>query len=150
MEVLSLSLPSLIEVADYSSVRSSFGRMTNKSFIEMMNNDGAEMREPWVKVRWINIGGVDWGVLSALALKYGMSDYFFLNLCLRHGIICRQTCIPSRWRMSCINTVMHGPKLITIINISFSVSFATRFLTETTAYRTPWIPLSPARPPQDP
>jgi hypothetical protein len=66
-----LSLASLIEVVDYSSVRSSFGRMSNKSFIEMMSHEDASAREPWVKVRWINIGGVDWGVLSALALRYG-------------------------------------------------------------------------------
>ena len=45
--------------------------MSNKSFIEMMNHKGASEREPWVKVRWINIGGVDWSVLSALALRYG-------------------------------------------------------------------------------
>ncbi|KAJ8475432.1 hypothetical protein ONZ45_g15609 [Pleurotus djamor] len=60
----------VIEVNDYSSVRSSFGKMTNKEFIGMMEDERASQREPWVKVRWINVGGVSWDVLSALALKY--------------------------------------------------------------------------------
>ena len=64
-------LVSLIEVVDYSSVRTSFGRMTKCSFIEMMGHEGASEREPGVKVRWINIGGISWDVLSALAIKYG-------------------------------------------------------------------------------
>lgn len=46
--------------------------MTNRGFIDMLQSDGASTREPWVKVRWINIGGISWDVLSALALKYGM------------------------------------------------------------------------------
>ncbi|KAH8094648.1 hypothetical protein BXZ70DRAFT_946975 [Cristinia sonorae] len=61
-----------IEVADYSAVRSSFGRMTNKEFIDFLDNPQASEREPWVKVRWINIGGISWDVISALALKYDM------------------------------------------------------------------------------
>ncbi|KAI5114896.1 hypothetical protein M0805_001812, partial [Coniferiporia weirii] len=32
----------------------------------------ASKRESWVKVRWINIGGVSWDVISSLALKYDM------------------------------------------------------------------------------
>ncbi len=61
----------LIEVADYSSVRSSFGRMTNQEFISFLEDERASAKEPWVKVRWINVGGVSWDVISALALKYG-------------------------------------------------------------------------------
>jgi hypothetical protein len=61
----------LIEVADYSSVRSSFGRMTNKQFIELMQDERASAKEPWAKVRWINVGGVSWDVISALAIRYG-------------------------------------------------------------------------------
>ena len=64
----------LIEIADYSSVRSSFGRMTNVEFINFLNNPRACGREPWVKVRWINVGGISWDVIRALALKYGMAD----------------------------------------------------------------------------
>ena len=62
-----------IEMADYSAVRSSFGKMENKGIIEFLNNPRACEREPWVKVRWINIGGISWDVLSAVALKYGMT-----------------------------------------------------------------------------
>jgi hypothetical protein len=65
---------SLIEIADYSSVRSSFGRMTNVEFINLLNDPKASEREPWVKVRWINVGGISWDVIRALALKYGKAD----------------------------------------------------------------------------
>ncbi|OCH85874.1 hypothetical protein OBBRIDRAFT_797715, partial [Obba rivulosa] len=60
----------LIEVADYSATRSSFGRMSNREFVKFLDDPGAGRRDPWAKVRWINVGGVSWDVLSALALKY--------------------------------------------------------------------------------
>ncbi|CAL1694881.1 unnamed protein product [Somion occarium] len=60
----------LIEIADYSAVRSSFGRMSNAEFIKLMADPRASAREPWVKVRWINIGGISWDVISAIAIKY--------------------------------------------------------------------------------
>jgi len=65
----------IIEVVDYSAVRSSSGRMTNREFVDLLNDDGASARESWVKVRWINIGGISWDVVSAIALKYGMHTY---------------------------------------------------------------------------
>jgi hypothetical protein len=61
----------LIDIIDYSGVRSSFGRMTNREFIDFLNNPRASEREPWVKVRWINVGGLSWDVVRALAIKYG-------------------------------------------------------------------------------
>lgn len=61
----------VIELVDYSAVRTSFGRMTNREFVEYMNDSKASVREPWVKVRWINIGGLSWDVLKALSIKYG-------------------------------------------------------------------------------
>ncbi|OJT08030.1 hypothetical protein TRAPUB_1084 [Trametes pubescens] len=61
----------LIEVNDYSTMRTSFGRMTNAEFIRLLADSNASRREPWVKVRWINVGGISWDVVSALALKYG-------------------------------------------------------------------------------
>lgn len=60
-----------IEVIDYSSVRSSFGHMTNREFINLMGDPAASQRDPWVKVRWINIGGISWDVIKALSIKYG-------------------------------------------------------------------------------
>jgi hypothetical protein len=61
----------VIEICDFSAVRSSFGRMTNRTFVDMMNDPTASAKEPWVKVRWINIGGISWDVLGAVGLKYG-------------------------------------------------------------------------------
>lgn len=61
----------VIDIVDYSSLRCSFGRMTNSGFIKFLQNDQPPFREPWVKVRWINVGGISWDVISALALKYG-------------------------------------------------------------------------------
>ncbi|KAJ7923388.1 magnesium transporter [Mycena leptocephala] len=55
----------VIEVVDYSAVRSSFGRMTNREFVDLMNNPDASARDPWVKVRWINIAGMSWDVIKA-------------------------------------------------------------------------------------
>ena len=69
----------LIEVVDYSSVQSSSGRMTNREFISFLSNPTASERERWMKVRWINVGGISWDVVRALALKYGMSTPMFLR-----------------------------------------------------------------------
>lgn len=71
----------VIEIADYSTVRSSFGKMTNREFINYLDSPAASEREPWVKVRWINIGGVSWDVIKALALKYGVYLAIFTNTC---------------------------------------------------------------------
>ncbi|KAG6820662.1 hypothetical protein H0H93_013513 [Arthromyces matolae] len=60
----------VIEVIDYSSVRSSFGRMTNREFVSLMNDPGASERESWAKVRWINISGMSWDVIKAVSIKY--------------------------------------------------------------------------------
>ncbi|CCL98060.1 uncharacterized protein FIBRA_00054 [Fibroporia radiculosa] len=60
----------VIEVVDYSTMRTSFGRMTNHEFVEMFRNPDASRRDPWVRVRWINVAGISWDVVSALALKY--------------------------------------------------------------------------------
>ncbi|KAF7312057.1 Magnesium-like protein [Mycena indigotica] len=62
----------IIEVADYSSTQSSFGRMTNREFVNFMNDDAASAQEPWVKVRWINIAGMSWDVIKAVSLKYNL------------------------------------------------------------------------------
>lgn len=61
----------IIDIIDYSSLRCSSGRMTNNEFVEFLKNREASAPEPWVKVRWINIGGISWDIISALALKYG-------------------------------------------------------------------------------
>ncbi|KAF8964374.1 hypothetical protein BDZ97DRAFT_1816203 [Flammula alnicola] len=58
-----------IEVIDYSSVRSTYRRMNNEEFVDFMEPESGE-REGWVKVRWINIGGISWDVIRALSIKY--------------------------------------------------------------------------------
>jgi hypothetical protein len=50
----------IIEICDYSSVRHNFGRMSNESFVQYMQDSKVCAMEDWVKVRWINIGGVSW------------------------------------------------------------------------------------------
>jgi hypothetical protein len=62
----------VIEIVDYSSLRGkSFGTMNNQRLIELLQDPTQSGREPWVKVRWINIGGISWDVLSAITIKYG-------------------------------------------------------------------------------
>lgn len=65
----------IIEMVDYSTTRASFGRMTNNEFIQMLRSPAASRRDPWVRVRWINVCGLSWDVISALALKYGAWAY---------------------------------------------------------------------------
>ena len=65
----------LIEIVDYSTMRSSFGRMSNNEFIKLLADANASEPEPWVKVRWINVGGISWDVISAMALKYGNASF---------------------------------------------------------------------------
>jgi magnesium transporter len=55
-----------ITCIDYGPERFEVRQITDpEAFIE-------SRREPWVKVRWINVDGVDPGFLRALAIKYGL------------------------------------------------------------------------------
>lgn len=83
----------IIEVTDYSSVRSKSFTMDKFEFANFLEGGDDEAphsgymspgspgmqeqerdttREPWVKVRWINVGGMSWTVIKALSLKYSM------------------------------------------------------------------------------
>lgn len=62
-----------IQVTDYSWVRSIPRQMHNKEFVEFMADAQSSPRAPWIKVRWINIGGISWDVMSAVALAYSTS-----------------------------------------------------------------------------
>ncbi|KAI1786797.1 hypothetical protein LXA43DRAFT_1032081 [Ganoderma leucocontextum] len=75
----------LIEVNDYSTMRTSFGRMTNAEFVRLLADDKASHREPWVRVRWINIGGISWDVISALALKYDLHPLALEDVLTQRG-----------------------------------------------------------------
>lgn len=61
----------VIEIVDYSAVRCSVGRMENKQFASLLKDHKASAQESWVKVRWINIRGISWDVIKAVAIKYG-------------------------------------------------------------------------------
>ena len=94
----------VIDICDYSSVRSSSGRMGNREFVQFLNDDDASAKEPWVKVRWINVSGISWDVISALAIKYGewfgyrISIYISLTLFFSSSY---QSFTRWRWRISC-------------------------------------------------
>lgn len=71
----------VIDVIDYDCDDVVFRRVSNAGLVEMLathggarahglGDDAASM--PPRMVRWINIGGVDWSVLSALAVKYSV------------------------------------------------------------------------------
>ncbi|KXN85741.1 Magnesium transport protein CorA [Leucoagaricus sp. SymC.cos] len=66
----------LIDVIDYDVEDASIERLGNEDFINMMNrgysknpSDNGPDQHPKA-VRWINIGGIDWDVLSALAPRH--------------------------------------------------------------------------------
>lgn len=62
-----------IEIMDYSAVRSTTRQMNNEQFVQFMgdlNSPDMPQKDPWVKVRWINIGGISWDVVKALSIKY--------------------------------------------------------------------------------
>ncbi|KAL6307808.1 hypothetical protein BKA93DRAFT_877843 [Sparassis latifolia] len=75
----------IVEVAEYSTMRSSFGRMSNRELIKYLADPGASRREAWVKVRWINVGGISYDVVSALALKYDIHPLALEDVLHRHG-----------------------------------------------------------------
>jgi len=71
----------VIDVVDYDADDATFRRVSNAGLIELLNveeehtteeSDSATLLPPRM-VRWINISGFDWSVLSAVALKYSVS-----------------------------------------------------------------------------
>ena len=58
-----------IEVVDYSASNVEFNQYDNKEFLKMITGG---QKPAWAKVRWINIAGISWDVLSSLALAHGM------------------------------------------------------------------------------
>ncbi|KIM47650.1 hypothetical protein M413DRAFT_61489 [Hebeloma cylindrosporum] len=71
----------VIDVVDYDADDVTFRRVSNAGLIELLNaedeehltgeSDSATLLPPRM-VRWINIAGIDWSVLSAVALKYNL------------------------------------------------------------------------------
>ena len=112
----------VIELVDYSTVRSSFGRMTNREFINYLSDPQASAREPWVKVRWINIGGLSWDVIRALALKYGTYTIHLHSDTLL--IVTLQICTLLPLKMFYNIQVASGPRQIITHSIFSFVSSA--------------------------
>ncbi|KAF8336572.1 uncharacterized protein EI90DRAFT_3169918, partial [Cantharellus anzutake] len=62
----------LIQVIDYGGAHASFQRATNESLIHFLEDSKTSVRPVWAKVRWINVMGISWDVISALALQYDL------------------------------------------------------------------------------
>ncbi|KAA1477253.1 hypothetical protein DENSPDRAFT_884939 [Dentipellis sp. KUC8613] len=75
----------MIDIVDYSPLRASSGRMTNTEFVRYLQDPKASEREPWVRVRWINVGGISWDIISALALKYDLHPLALEDLLHQRG-----------------------------------------------------------------
>ncbi|KAF7347312.1 hypothetical protein MVEN_01486600 [Mycena venus] len=100
MQYRSVHKDCVIEIVDYSAVSSSFLNMRNAEFVDWCASPKSK-RQPWVKVRWINITGVSWDVIKALSFKHELhplaledvlhtrpdnlskADYFLHHLFLR-------------------------------------------------------------------
>ncbi|VDB86233.1 unnamed protein product [Peniophora sp. CBMAI 1063] len=62
----------MIEVMDYSPLRTTSVTMGNAELARWAEDDTKSRRPAWAKVRWINIAGISYDVITALALKYDM------------------------------------------------------------------------------
>ncbi|KIO26588.1 hypothetical protein M407DRAFT_74306 [Tulasnella calospora MUT 4182] len=60
-----------IDVIDYGQEKSSFREFDNKGFLRYLSTVG-KGKDDWAKVRWINIKGMDWSIIKALSLIYGL------------------------------------------------------------------------------
>lgn len=61
-----------ITVTDYSRLRATTTQMGNKDLIDFLKDENKCKKDAWVRVRWINIGGLSWDVLSAVAIRYDL------------------------------------------------------------------------------
>ncbi|CAE6503557.1 unnamed protein product [Rhizoctonia solani] len=62
-----------IEMWEYGPSKARFTDYDNKSFITWLSsNEATAKREIWNKVRWINIAGVSWDIISRLAVHYNL------------------------------------------------------------------------------
>ena len=72
----------VIDVVDYDAQDAVFKKMRNDEFIGIMREQrtAPSSKAPPRRVRWISIGGIDWGVLSSLALRYSQLKFSYLQL----------------------------------------------------------------------
>ena len=67
----------VIDVVDHDVQDAVLRRMSNDEFIGIMREQhtAPSSKAPPRRVRWINIGGIAWGVLSTLALRYSQCKF---------------------------------------------------------------------------
>ena len=80
----------IIDVIDYDDKEVTSTRMKNDEFVQFLATEqgslqpdvakGSEDDLPPLSVRWINIEGIDWIVLSSVALRYSQSAHFLSEL----------------------------------------------------------------------
>ncbi|CAG7853911.1 SubName: Full=Related to Mg2 transporter protein, CorA-like {ECO:0000313/EMBL:CCA67912.1} [Serendipita indica DSM 11827] len=68
-----------IEIIDYSASNYVINQYNNEEFVNLMQSTGGT-RPGWAKVRWINIGGTSWDVLSKLAIAYKLHPLTLENI----------------------------------------------------------------------
>ncbi|GAW03527.1 magnesium -like protein [Lentinula edodes] len=76
--------PCEIRIMDYSSVSMKSGSMSNIQLVNMLNDPQVSERPSWAKVRWIDVGGISWDVLKALAIKYKIHPLALENILHTH------------------------------------------------------------------
>lgn len=118
----------LIDIIDFDADDANIERLGNSDFINMMKNgyakeiDGDPDHHPRA-VRWINIAGIDWDVLSSMALRY--REFIAFKLC---QIFTPRTIKMSTLlllRMSFTSGETYSPRQIIIQTICLSVFYAT-------------------------
>ncbi|KAJ7470404.1 hypothetical protein FB451DRAFT_1037977 [Mycena latifolia] len=63
----------VIQVTDFSNDHFEITTMSNADFVALMKEPPPEPANPVTRpLRWINIGGISWDVMSALALRYDL------------------------------------------------------------------------------
>ncbi|KAF9077283.1 hypothetical protein BDP27DRAFT_1312126 [Rhodocollybia butyracea] len=74
-----------IRVMDYSPVSITSRTMSNNEFTDMLHDPRKGARPSWAKVRWIDVGGISWDVLKALATKYNIHYLALENILHTHS-----------------------------------------------------------------
>ncbi|KAG8997243.1 hypothetical protein FRB90_012553 [Tulasnella sp. 427] len=60
-----------IDVIEYGQEKASFHEFENKGFLQYLSSVG-KAKDDWAKVRWINVKGMDWSIIKALSIVYGL------------------------------------------------------------------------------
>jgi hypothetical protein len=131
-----------IQVTDFSSEHVLLTTLSNAEFVELLKqkqspqpdepNDAPSKR----RLRWINVGGISWDVLSALALRYSTTGPSLSSRKLGDNPYA-QISTPSRWKTYSMSKDTTSPRRITTTNTCFCGSCAIPFQRKRTAIRDP-------------